>query len=236
MTSTEGFFDTHEDTEAIYAANVVSAKKRKQQQRLVFMIGSGSLAAVVLIAGTIVAFQYAYEKASVPLQLADPRTINAGELKGNWRPYSDTHWGYTVRMPGEPVVNTKGDDEVRSLMLRDPQFGTMKLEIRKESHPEWNEYFANLDRDEIYQDVPAANVMKISSEVTYRTDSVAVHRYILVSKDSRLTKNVAVVHKFSTDGRTVTAMWSGKRSMIRSTEVLYFFSSLEIMGDRYITH
>ncbi|WDI41910.1 MJ0042-type zinc finger domain-containing protein [Bremerella sp. P1] len=235
LASSEGFFDTHEDVDAIYAATVVSAKQKKRQRQLIFMIASSSVAAILLIVGTVVAFQYVYDNADIPLELNIPVNIDVSKLEGNWRPSSDPQWGYTVRMPGEPEISTD-DDKVRTLKLRDPQFGTMTLELRKEAHPEWNEFLAKVDRDEVFQGVPAANVMKISSEVTYHTDSVAVHRYILVSKDSRLTKNVAVVHKFSVEGTTITAMWSGKRDRIRSPEVLYFFSSLEILGDKYITH
>ncbi|QDU75641.1 hypothetical protein Pan97_26750 [Bremerella volcania] len=234
--SSEGFFDTHEDVDAIYAANVVSAKHRKRRRQLTLLIASGSLAAILIIVGTVVAFQYVYDNADIPLELADPQSVDIAELDGSWRPYSDTHWGYSARMPGEPQVTTEDGDQVRSLTLRDPQFGTMKVELRKESHPEWNEFFAKVDRDEIFRSVPAGNVMKISSEITYRTDSTAVHRYILVSKESRLTKNVVVVHKFSVGGKTITVMWAGKREMLRSPEVLYFFSSVEISGDRYITH
>ncbi len=232
----EGFFDTAEDPDAIYGAHVVSAQKRKRQRQLVLLLASGGLAGVLLLVGAIVAFQYVYDNADIPLELADPKSINVEELAGNWRPYGDTHWGYSLRMPGEAEVGTDKDEQIRALSLSEGRFGLMKFEIRKESHPEWNEYFAKLERDEIFQGVPAANVMKISSDVTYRTDSIAVHRYILVSKDTRLTKNVAVVHKFSVEGRTITAMWSGKREMLRSPEVLYFFSSIEVSGNRYITH
>lgn len=236
QSSSEGFFDTHEDVDATYAANVVSAKHRKRRRHLTFLIAGGSLAAIMLIVGTVVAFQYAYDNAAVPLELADPRSVDTAKLDGSWRPYSDTVWAYALRMPGEPEISTDDADQVRSLTLSHQEFGTMKFELRKESHPEWNEYLAKLDRDEIFQGVPSANVLKVSSEITYRNDSVAVYRYILVSKDRRLTKNVAVVHKFSLDGKTITAMWSGKREMLRSPEVLYFFSSIEISGERYITH
>ncbi|MBA2115286.1 hypothetical protein [Bremerella alba] len=234
--TSEGFFDTHEDVDATYAAHVVVAKHRKRQQQLIFLISCGSLAAIVLIVGTVVAFQYAYDNTAVPLQLADPRSVDTTELDGSWRPYSDTQWGYSVRMPGDPEIDTKNEDKIRSLSIRDQQFGTMRIELRKESHTEWNDYFAKLERAEIFLGVPAGNLMKISSEVTYRNDSTAVHRYILVSKDSRYSKNVAVVHKFFVEGTTITAMWSGKREMLRSPEVLYFFSSIEISGNRYLTH
>lgn len=234
--SADGFFDAPEDGDAIYSAKVVSARDRKRRRQVTFMVASGSLVAILLIVGTVVAFQYVYDHAEMPLELADMRTVDVEKLEGDWRPYSDTHWAYTVRMPGDPEITTDSKEEVRALLLRDPKFGTMKVEIRKESHPEWNEYFATLDRAEIFQAVPAANVMKISSNVTYQTGLVSVHRYVLVSKDSRLTKNVAVVHKFSVDGKTITALWAGKREMLRSPEVLYFFSSLEISGDPYITH
>lgn len=232
----ESFFDTQDDVDAAYAANVTSARQRKQRRQLTILMASGSLAAILLVVGTVVAFQFAYDENAIPLELGDPRLVDTEKLNGSWRPFSDTHWGYTVRMPADPQIKTDVEDQVRTLLLRDPQFGTMKVELRKESHPEWNEYFGKVDRDEIFRDVPAGNVMKISSDVTYRTDSVAIHRYILVSKDSRLTKDVAVVHKFSAKDKTITAMWSGKREMLRSPEVLYFFSSLEISGDRYITH
>ena len=236
VSSADGFFDTYDDGDAAYSAKVVSARDQKRRRQLTAMIASGSLAAILLIVGTVVAFQYVYDHAEMPLELADPRTVDVEKLEGDWRPSSDTHWAYTVRMPGQPEITTDSKQEVRSLTLRDPQLGTMKVEIRKESHPEWNEYFATLDRAEIFQGVPAANVMKISSNVTYQTGVVAVHRYMLVSKDGRLTKNVAVVHKFSVDGKTITALWAGKREKLRSPEVLYFFSSLEISGDPYITH
>ncbi|WP_158261386.1 MULTISPECIES: MJ0042-type zinc finger domain-containing protein [Pirellulaceae] len=234
--SADAFFDTHEDVDALYAANVTSARQRKQRRQMTVLIGSGCVAAILLIVGTVIAFQYAYDKNAIPLELADPRVVDTENLNGTWRPYSDTHWGYTVRMPGDPRIQTEDEDQIRTLTLKDQEFGTLRVEFRKESHPEWNEFFAKVERDEIFQGVPAGNVMKISSDVTYRTDSVAVHRYILVSKDSRLTKDVAVVCKFSAKGKTITAMWSGKREMLRSPEVLYFFSSLEISGDRYITH
>jgi len=234
--SSEGFFDAHEDVDAIYAANVVSAKYQKRRRQLTVLIASGSLAAIMLIVGTVVAFQYAYDNAAIPLELADPRSVDVEKLDGTWRPHADTHWGYAVRMPGEPEVSGGDDRQPRLLSLRDQQLGTMKFEIRKEAHPEWSEFFAKVDRDEIFQGVPAGNIMKISSETSYQTDSITVHRYILVSKESRLTKNVAVVHKFSVDGKTVTVLWSGPRKMLRSPEVLYFFSSAEISGVRYITH
>lgn len=234
--SVEVFFDTQDDVDATYAANVMSAQQRKQRRQVTVMIACGSLAAILLVVGTVVAFQYAYDENAIPLELGDPRLVAVESLSGSWRPFSDTHWGFTVRMPGEPEMKTKGENQVRTLTLEDSQFGTMFVELRKESHPEWNDYFAKLERAEIFQGVPAGNVMKISSDVTYRTDSVAVHRYILVSKDRRVTKNVAVVHKFSAKGKTVTAMWSGNREMLGSPEVRYFFSSLEMSGDRYITH
>lgn len=232
----EGFFDTHDDVDAIYTANVATAKQRKRRRQLTVLIASGSLAAILLVVGTVVAFQYAYDNTAVPLELANPRSIDTAKLDGSWRPFSDTHWGYTLRMPGEPEIRTTDQDQVRALTLRDRQFGMMKVEFRKESHPEWSDYFAKLNRDEILQGVPASNVMKISSETTYRTETVSIHRYILVSKDSRLTKNVAVVHKFSVDEKTITAIWAGQREMLRLPEVLYFFSSIEVSGDRYITH
>lgn len=235
-TSSEGFFDTHEDVDAAYTANVVSAQHQKRRRQRAVLIASGSLAAIMLIVGTVVAFQYAYDNAAIPLELANPQSVDVEKLNGEWRPYGDTRWGYSLRMPGEPTISGEGEQQPRSLSLNDPEFGTMKFEMRQEAHPEWNEFFAKVDRDEIFKGVPAGNIMKISSEVTYQTDSTTVHRYILVSKESRLTKNVAVVHKFSVDGKTITVLWSGPRKMLRSPEVLYFFSSVEISGDRYITH
>ncbi|MHC2066340.1 MJ0042-type zinc finger domain-containing protein [Bremerella sp. T1] len=229
------YHNADDDPNAKYEGNVATARLRKKKRHVTFLISCGAIAALVLIGGTVAALQYVYDKAEMPLELAEPQSFDVEKLSGNWRPYGDTKLGYALSLPGEPQITQSPNDEDIRVVFRDPQFGNMIFEMQSDANPEWNDYFASIDSDEILRGVPAANFMKRSSSSIHWVGSTAVHQYVLTSKDTRLTKNVAVVQKFFADGKTVTVIWAGKRSQLRSTEVSYFFASVEVMGKRYLT-
>lgn len=230
----DDFFSTKEDPNAVYQSNVALARDRKMKRQLIIMISVGVIAALILIGGTVVAVNYAYQNTELDWELAELNDIDVATLQGDWRPVIDSRLQYQVNMPGKPEVATAEDGNVVTVEYTDPELGQFFFEIRKETHDEWNETFAKLDRKEIFSNVQGGNLMQIRSEATNWVDSIAAHRYFLTSQDVRITKTVTVVQKFSVDGKTITALWSGKRSRLRSPEVYHFFTSIEINRKRYI--
>ncbi|GAA4421347.1 MJ0042-type zinc finger domain-containing protein [Bremerella cremea] len=230
----DDFFGSPEDPDTLYDQTVAHAQLRKRKRHWATVIAIGSIASLVLICGTVAALQFAYQEIDLSNELADLESVDVESLRGNWRPVSDPHWGYLIRMPGDPDLQESTSGDTVTLVLPDRELGRMRLEVRKEANDAWNNYFARLEREEILAGVPGANVMEIRSSQVNWSGKVAVYRYFLTPKDRRVSTNVTVVQKFSTEGKTITVQWSGPRQQLGSPEVFYYFNSVEFMGKKYI--
>jgi len=205
---------------------LVKSKKRKSTRNFLSMGFIILLAMTALGWGVYEALKNAAEKApEIVLDLQGGAELRKQNFT-TWTEVAGPFRGFHCRMPAKPEETVDNENLVYSAKLAHDQYGTFEFLVQQGDHPEWNGVFSNIDRDLICDGVPNGNVLSVAYHSRIQNGDTTIHRYVLSSKDLRVSNQKVVVQKFCFDGWVVTSLWIGKNGVERGPEVSYYFHSI----------